>query len=132
VDLAVDRRDLTARPDQQRRVREELAPRDPLGDAAGEEVDAELPRPAPRGRDDRAIERLGAGGEVLTRGEQAPLLREDDELGAVGGGGTNEPLGGREVRIDVPRCVQLYRSRSDVSSSFDLRAVGRRLIDQSI
>ena len=40
---------------------------------------------------------LGAGGDLLAGGQQVPLLRQRHELGAVGGGGADERLGGAEV-----------------------------------
>ena len=40
--------------------------------------------------------------------EQVPLLGQDDELGAVGGGGAHEALGDLEVAGLVARRVELY------------------------
>ena len=68
-----------------------------LGDAAGEQVDAELARPAAGGGQAGAVERLGAGQQLLAAGQQVPLLRQRDELGAVGRGGPHQALGGVEV-----------------------------------
>ena len=64
-----------------------------LGDAAGEEVDAQLARPGAGGAEARPVERLGAREQLLADGEQVPLLRQRDQLGAVGGGGADEALG---------------------------------------
>ena len=57
----------------------------------------------------RAVERLGAGEQLLAAGEQVPLLRQRDQLGAVGGGGAHEALGGLEVPGLVVGRVELYR-----------------------
>ena len=68
-----------------------------LGDAAGEQVDAELAGPAAGGGEARAVERLGPGQQLLAAGQQVPLLRQRDQLGAVGGRGAHQALGGRQV-----------------------------------
>ena len=93
VDLAVGGEVLAVGADQDRGV-ERLVPPAPLGDAAGEQVDAQLARPAAGGAQGRAVERLGPGQQLLAAGEQVPLLGQGDELGAVGGGSAHEPLGG--------------------------------------
>ena len=76
-----------------------------------------------------AVERLGAGQQLLARGQQVPLLRQRDQLGAVGRGGAHQPLGRGEVAGLVAVRVELYaatRMRSFVS------AEDRWLTDQSI
>ena len=70
---------------------------DALGDRARQEVDAERARPAAGGGEAGTVERLGARDQLLAGGEQIPLLRQGDELGAVGGGGADQTLGGAEV-----------------------------------
>ena len=74
----------------------------------------------------RAVERLGAGEQLLAAGEQVPLLRQRDELGAVGRRGAHEPLGGVEVPGLVVGRVELYRGCAQ--SSF----LAPWLTDQSI
>jgi hypothetical protein len=71
----------------------------------------------------RAAARLGpssgsAPRDVLAAAEQVPLLRQGDQLGAVGGGGPHEPLGDREIPGLVPGRVELHRryAQSFVSS----------------
>ena len=108
VDLAVDGEVLAVGADQDRGVGGLLALA-ALGDAAGEQVDAELARPAAGGGQARAVERLGAGEQLLAAGQQVPLLRQRDELGAVGGGGAHQPLGRGEVPGLVAVRVELYR-----------------------
>ena len=73
-----------------------------------------------------AVERLGAGEQRLSAGEQVPLLRQGDELGAVGGGLADEALGRREVSRLVVGRVELYRGYPQVFP-FDLD--GRTLAD---
>ena len=48
-----------------------------------------------------AVERLGAGEQRLAAPQRAPLLGQDDELRAVGGGRAGEPIGALEVRVEV-------------------------------
>ena len=57
----------------------------------------------------RAVERLGPGQQLLAAGQQVPLLRQRDQLGAVGGGGAHQPLGRGEVPGLVAVRVELYR-----------------------
>ena len=71
-----------------------------LGDRAGDEVDAELARGRARPRDRRAVERLGARAQVVAGPEHGPLLGQHDELRAVGGGGADVPVRGREVAVE--------------------------------
>ena len=81
---------------------------DALGDRAGDEVDRRARARCARAQlKGRAVERLGAGGGLLGRAEHGPLLRQDDELGARGGGRAHEPVGRREVALAVRRGVQL-------------------------
>ena len=54
-------------------------------------------RPAAGGGEAGAVERLGAGHQLLPAGQQVPLLRQRDELGAVGGGGADQRLGDGQV-----------------------------------
>jgi hypothetical protein len=56
-------------------------------------VDSERGGPLARRAEAGAVERLGAGDQRLAAGEQVPLLRQGDELGAVGGGLADEALG---------------------------------------
>ena len=56
----------------------------------------------------RAVERLGPGEQLLAAGEQVPLLRQRDQLGAVGGGSPHQPLGGFEVPCLLAGGVELY------------------------
>jgi hypothetical protein len=107
VDLAVGRGDLPGGVDQQRGVRQQVTILDALGDAAGDEMDAELTRPRAGGGDRRAVERLGELAQLLGGAEQAPLLGEHHELGAVGGGGADDAFGGIAVRAEVGGRVQL-------------------------
>ena len=60
-------------------------------------------------REAGAVERLGAGDQRLAAGQQVPLLRQGDELGAVGGGRADEALGHREVSRLLVGGVELYR-----------------------
>ena len=63
----------------------------------------------------RAALRLGPssgsapGEQLLAPGQQVPLLRQGDELGAVGGGGADQALGRGEVPGLVGGRVELYR-----------------------
>ena len=100
-----------------------------LGDAAGEQVDAELARPAAGRAQAGAVERLGPGEQLLAAGQQVPLLRQRDQLGAVGGGGAHQALGRGQVPGLVPVRVELYRGYAQASSRQVLR---RWLTDQSI
>ena len=101
-----------------------------LGDAAGEQVDAERRGPLAGGAEAGAVERLGAGEQPLAAGQQVPLLRQGDELGAVGGGVADEALGRGEVPSLLVGRVELYRGYPQ-RFPFDLDA-RRWLIDQSI
>ena len=87
---------------------EAFSPSPALGDAAGEQVDAELARPAAGGGQAGAVERLGAGDELLAAGQQVPLLRQRDQLGAVGGGRAHQALGRGQVPGLVAVRVELY------------------------
>ena len=128
VDLAVDGEVGAVGADQHRGV-EGLLP-GPLGDAPGEQVDAELARPLAGGAEAGAVERLGAGEQRLAAGEQVPLLRQRDELGAVGGGGADEALGGGEVASLLVGRVELYRGYPQ--GSLSIWMARRWLTDQSI
>ena len=82
------RQPLAVGPEEDRGVGELLA-RDPLGDAARDQVDAQLPGPA-GGRGQRgAVERLGGGAQGLGVSEDGPFLRQHHQLGAVPGGGSD-------------------------------------------
>ena len=108
VDLAVDRALLSVGAEHHRGVGELLLPRDHLGDTAGHQVDPELARPARRGGQRRAVERLGAGADRLGRAQDGPLLGQDDQLGAVGCGAPNEALGNLQVAVVFVGGVELY------------------------
>ncbi len=100
VDLAVDGQIAAVGTDQDRGV-ERLALRAALGDAAGEQVDAELARPGAGGAQARPVERLRSCDQFVAGGQQVPLLRQRDQVGAVRGGGADQPLGGPEVAFLV-------------------------------
>ena len=100
------------------------------GDAAGEEMDAELGGPAPGRGQARAVERLGLGEQPLAAGEEVPLLRQGDEVRAVGRRGADETLGGGDVPGPVVARIQLYGCYSQDFLSADL--FSERLTDQSI
>ena len=119
VDLAVDGEVRAVGADQDRGV-EGLLARRSLGDAAGEQVDAELASPAAGGGQARAVERLGPGEQLLAAGQQVPLLRQRDQLGAVGRRGADQPLGGGEVPRLVVGRVELYRGCPQVFLSSPL------------
>ena len=61
-------------------------------------MDAELPGPAAGGGQARAVERLGARQQLLAAGQQVPLLRQRDELGAVGRGGADQRSAAARLR----------------------------------
>src|SRR5262249_16018479 len=108
VDLAVDGEVRAVGADQDRGVGSLLPLLSALGDAAGEQVDAKVAGPATRRRQARAVERLGAGGQLLPSGQQVPLLGQDDEFGPITGSRTYQALGGGEIAILFPVRVQLY------------------------
>jgi hypothetical protein len=83
------------------RVRALVAVGHALGDRAGDEVDAQLARGVARPGERRAVERLGAGGGLLGRAQQRPLLGQDDELGAGGGGRPRQAVGAGEVALAI-------------------------------
>ena len=101
-----------------------------LGDAPREQVDAELARPLAGRAEAGAVERLGAGDQRLAAGQQVPLLRQGDELGAVGGGLADEALGHREVSRLLVGGVELYRGYPQ--GSLSIWMARRWLTDQSI
>jgi hypothetical protein len=103
VDLSVRGLDLALGADQDRRVRGLVLPGHASGDAPCEEVDPELARPCPGGRDRRPVQRLGSGLEGVPRSEQVPLLGQRHQLGAVVRGGAHEALCGLEVPLLVVR-----------------------------
>ena len=84
------------------------SPVDALGDRARDEVDAQLARGVARPRHRRAVERLGAGLQVLAVPEDAPLLRQHDEARAVGRGAAHEAVGRLEVASLVRSRRQLH------------------------
>ena len=75
-------------------------------------MDAELAGPAAGRGQARAVERLGLGEELLAAGEQVPLLRQGDEVRAVGRRGPDETLGGVDVPGPVVGRIELYRCYS--------------------
>ena len=103
MDLAVGGLDLPVGADQDRGVEGPLLALDPLGDAAGEQVDAELARPGARRIERRPVERLGPVAQRRRVAEQVPLLGQHDQLGAVGGGRADQALGHLEVAGLVAR-----------------------------
>ena len=56
----------------------------------------------------RAVERLGTGQQLGAGGEQVPLLRQRDQLGAVGRRRAHQALGRGEVPGFVVGRVELY------------------------
>ena len=80
---------------------------DVLDDRPGDEVDAELARDLAGPGHAAAVERLRGGGHLLGGPEHAPLLRQDDELGAPPGRGPHETIGGGEVAVRVLGRIQL-------------------------
>ena len=72
-------------------------------------MDAEVLGPSAGGAEARAVERLGSGEQRLAAGEQIPLLRQGDQLGAVGGRVADQALGRGEVSLLVVGRVELYR-----------------------
>ena len=110
VDLAVDGEVIAVGPDQDRGVEGLLAgspPRSAMLPASRWMPSSRAQRAG--GGEARAVERLGAGRQLLAGGEQVPLLRQGDELGAVGGGGAHQALGGGEVPRLLAGRVELYR-----------------------
>ncbi len=97
MDLAVDGEVLAVSADQDRGV-EGLAFRAPLGDAAGEQVDAQLAGPAAGSAEAGPVERLGPGEQLFPTREQVPLLGQGEQLRSLGGGDPHEPLGGSRFR----------------------------------
>ena len=65
-------------------------------------------RPAASGAQRRAVERLGPGQKLLSRGQQVPLLRQGDQIGAVGSGRAHKPLRNLQVAGLVIVRVELY------------------------
>jgi hypothetical protein len=57
----------------------------------------------------RAVERLGARPQVVAGAEDRPLLRQDDQLGALGRGRADVPVRAGEVGVDVVCRVDLDR-----------------------
>ncbi len=108
--------------DQNRGV-EGLRPR-PLRDAPREQVDSERGGPLARGAEAGTVKRLGAGDQPLAAGKQVPLLRQGDELGAVGGGLADEALGRGEVARLLIGGVELYRGYPQGSLSIWMRRAG--------
>jgi hypothetical protein len=107
VDLAVGGEVVAVGADQDRGV-EGAAGGPGLADAAGEQVNAQLARPAASGGEARAVERLGAGQQLLALGQQVPLLRQGDQLGAVGRRRAHQPLGRGQVAGLLTVRVELY------------------------
>jgi hypothetical protein len=107
VDLAVDSTDLAVGPQHHRGVEGLLVPRGALGEAPGQQVDAELGGPAGGGADRVAVERLGGIDDPLGRPQERPLLGQRDQLRAVGRRLADQPLGDLEVSVVVVGCVQL-------------------------
>ena len=125
VDLAVDGEVLAVGADQDRGV-EGLA----AGRARSEMLPASRWMPSSRAQpraavEAGAVERLGPGQQLLPAGQQVPLLRQRDQLGAVGGGGAHQALG----RGEVPGLVAVELSCTAATRN---RPLVRCLIDQSI
>jgi len=78
----------------QRGVAQLVLALDALGDRAGDEVDAERLRGlrGPRGRL-AGPDPLGGGAQVVAGSDRRPLLGQDDERRAVGGGPAHEAVG---------------------------------------
>ena len=87
-------------------------PVDALGDRAGDEVDRELAGDVARPGHGGAVERLGAGLQVLAAAEHHPLLGEEHERRAVGGRDAHEAVGGLQVARLVGRRGQLHSRRA--------------------
>jgi hypothetical protein len=108
VDLPVDGLELAVGTDVHGRVRELVAVVAPLHDRPGHEVDAELAGQLARPLDRGAVESFRAGQVGVVGAEHVELLRQHHERGAVGRGGTREPIGLREVAgLVLPR-VELH------------------------
>jgi hypothetical protein len=63
---------------------------------------------------ERAAERVGGGQERLARAQQIPLLRQPDQLRAVGGSGAHQALRGLEVPLYIVAGIELYDRRPQV------------------
>ncbi len=123
VDLAVDGLDLAVGADVDARVGGLLLALDALDDRAGEQVDGELAGDLARPRDGGSVERLGGRRDILGRADEAPLLRQGDELGAVGRRCAHEALGGGEVGLLVVGRVELDGCGSHGCYSLSIRGL---------
>jgi hypothetical protein len=108
VDLAVDRALLPVGTEQHGCVGELVVIGDDLGDAARHQVDAEFAGPAGCGAQGGAVERLRRGADRLGRAQHRPLLGQNDQLRALGGGPSNKALGNLEVAVVFVSGVELY------------------------
>ncbi len=122
--------------DHGRCVEEALGAIDPLGDAPGDDVDSEPGGPGADRGERWAVDRFGGRPQRLAVTKDGPLLRQDDELGAVGGRRAHEPLGGFDVAVAVRGRVELHRRRADLMPvsllHLSIPPASTRLTDQSI
>jgi hypothetical protein len=89
-------------------------------------MDAQLERPGGGRLHGGPVDRLGALQQCPGVAQEVPFLGQDNELGAIGGGLADQPLGGREVAGLVGRGVQLD------GGGADLVLLDGQLTDQSI
>ncbi len=102
VDLAVERADLAVGPDVDAGVERSVVAGALFEDRPRDEVDVQLARGAARPLHSRALQRLGAGELLGVGAERRPLLRQHAEHGAVGCGGMERAVRGREVGVEIP------------------------------
>ncbi len=97
VDLPVHGLPLTVGAEVQRGVGQLVVVLAALDDRAGHEVDPQLARGVARPARGRAVKRLGAALERVVLSEHVPLLRENDQIRAVGSGLAGEAVGSLQV-----------------------------------
>ncbi len=108
-----------------------LLTRDALDDRTGDQVDPQLARRclAPS-RCTRPSSGCGAGRHLGTGAEDAPLLRQHDELRSLLRGLAHQPIGGEKVLLDVLGGVELDGAGAQVAL-LGFQLIGSRLTGQS-
>jgi hypothetical protein len=123
VNLAIGRNQLSARIEDEARVRQLVAAFAPLGDRAADQRDPVLLRPAAH-RPDRltALDRLGGVVQHAGIADRVPLLWKGDDVCARRGRAGHEALGFLQVGGLVGAARQLDTGESDLVAH-DLRIV---------
>ena len=135
VDLAVDRDALAVGAEHHRGVGELL-----LSGTTSGTLPATRWMPSSRAQPAAALSAgpssgSARGADRLGRAQHGPLLRQDDQLGAVGGGAAHEALGNLQVAVVFVGGVELYGGGAHIfpgRGPASAALVRVRLTDQSI